>query len=178
MKHNQTPRLLIVGASETGKSLLSKSIARELEKRGYAVTVYDPVLSEWTNEATVTANAEEFFLDLADKYDDGQKQAVFIDEADTLLNIGMRENHWIMTRGRHYLLSPHVITQRPALVAPTVRGMCNELYCFRTSKADAKLLSEDFSHEGLLAAPDLMQGEFLHCYWKDKIKTLDKSRIF
>lgn len=174
----ETPRILIVGASETGKSLLAKSIARDLESKGLRVTVFDPVLSVWSEKAEVTEAESEFFVLLSDAHAAGYKQAVFVDEADTLLSIAHKQNHWLLTRGRHYGLMVHVITQRPALVAPTVRGMCNQLFLFRSSKDDAKLLAQDFAHDGLLTAPELKQGEFLRCYWKDKTKTVDKGRIF
>jgi len=178
MKETQTPRILIVGASETGKSLLAKSIARDMEKRNIAVTVYDPLVSEWSPESFVSDDEVKFFVEIDKTYKEGLKQAVFVDEADTLLSIAHKHNHWLLTRGRHYAIMPHVITQRPALVAPTVRGMCNQLFVFRTSKEDAKLLASDFAHDGILEAPTLNQGEFLHCYWKDRQKVVDKGRIF
>lgn len=177
-KFSPTPRLLIVGASETGKTTLAKMIARELEKRTFAVTVYDPLISEWSPDALVSGDEEEFFSDLDAQYQAGKRQAVFIDEADTILSVAHRRNFWVLTRGRHFLLSPHVITQRPALVAPTIRGQCNQAYVFQVSTADAKLLADDFACEGLRDAPNLQQGEYLHVHWKNKIKTLDRGRIF
>ena len=178
MSNTMTPRVFIVGASETGKSLLAKSVAREMDARGEIVTVYDPVLSDWSENAFVTDNPDLFFEELAKVHSGGNPQLVFIDEADTLLSISEKQNHWMLTRGRHYGFTTYVITQRPALVAPTIRAMCNELFCFQISKDDAKLLAGDFAHEGILQAPELRQGEFLHCYWRDKNKVVDKGRIF
>ena len=175
---SMTPRILIVGSSETGKSLLAKSIAREMESRGIIVTVYDPVMSEWSEHAFVTHDEAAFLEELKSNYESGEPQAVFIDEADTLLSISHKHNHWILTRGRHFGLHPYVITQRPALVAPTVRSQCNELYCYRVSKDDAILLADDFAHEGIKDATELNQGEYIHCYWRDKKKVVDKGKIF
>lgn len=173
-----TPRILIVGCSESGKSTLAKAMARNLEKRGVTVTVYDPINSEWSPEAFVTYDQKEFFEEVKQSHASGEKQVAFMDEADTLLSVADKQNHWILTRGRHYAIMPVPITQRPALVAPTVRGQCNELYCFAVSKPDAKLLAEDFAHDGLLAAPSLNQGEYLHCHWVNKQKVVDKGKIF
>ena len=200
MKPTFTPRVLIVGSGESGKSLLAKSIANDMEKRGMAVTVYDPINTEWSPNAFVTFNEEEFFEEIEKSYQEGRKQAVFVDEADTLLSIGQKENFWLLTRGRHFGLSTYVITQRPALVAPSARNQCNELFCFRVSESDATLLNDDFvpgnkpvvpvatkpgekpivqvAGYNLLDAPNLLQGEYLRCYWKDKHKALDKGRIF
>lgn len=178
MKAVLTPRILIVGTGESGKSLLAKSMAAHYEKSGLAVTVFDPIMTEWSADAFVTFDEPEFFEEIQKSYNEELTQAVFVDEADTLFSIGQKENFWLLTRGRHFKLYMHVITQRPALVAPTIRSQCNELYVFRVSKADAKLLAEDFAHEGVLEATELQQGEYLHVYWKDKKKALDKGKIF
>lgn len=173
-----TPRILIVGTGESGKSLLAKTMAKHFESGGYRVTVYDPIETEWSENAFVTSDINEFFEHVQDVGASGELQAVFVDEADTILSISDKANHWLLTRGRHMNITSIVITQRPKLVAPTVRTQCNELYCFKVARDDAKCVSEDFAHEDLMQAPDLIQGEYLRCYWKDKNKTVDKGRIF
>jgi DNA helicase HerA-like ATPase len=174
-----TPRILIVGGSETGKSLLAKKVALELIKTDLYITVYDPVLADdWPEDAFVSDDEVAFWEEVNAVHEGGHNQAVFVDEADTILSISHKHNHWLLTRGRHYGIEPFVITQRPVLVAPTIRALCNELYCFRVSAADAKLLSDDFAHPDILAATELGQGEFLRCFWKDKRKIVDKGRIF
>jgi DNA helicase HerA-like ATPase len=173
-----TPRIFIVGTSESGKSLLAKSVAVEAEKHGEIITVYDPVLSEWSENAFVTCDPTEFFEEIEKVYKSGKRQKVFIDEADTLMAIGDKQNHWLLTRGRHYGLEPFLITQRPALVAPTVRTQCNQAFVFQLSKDDARLMSDDFAHDDLLQAPSLLQGEFLHVRWQDKKRVVDKGRVF
>jgi hypothetical protein len=177
-KTDVVPRVFIVGTGESGKTLLAKSIAADLDRKGYFVTVYDPMLSDWGEAAFVTDDIMLFMEEMIRIHDAHEKQAIFIDEADGALSIGDKQNHWLLTRGRHYVNAIYVITQRPALVSPTIRTQCNELYCFKVARDDARKLSEDFAHDGITAAPELVQGEYLHCYWHEKKKALDKGKVF
>jgi hypothetical protein len=174
-----TPRIFIVGTGESGKTLMAKSIATDMSKRGMSAIVFDPIDDEgWPEDCFQTSSEAELFDEIADTNDEGKNRVLFIDEASELLSIGQKENHWLATRGRHYFSLIVFITQRPALVAPTVRNLCNECFVFAVSPADAKLLADDYNHQDLLNAPALVQGEYLHVVWKDKKRICEKGKIF
>jgi hypothetical protein len=174
-----TPRILIVGTGESGKTLMAKATACEMEKRGLYVLVFDPIDDEgWPEHCFQTSSLAALFEEIEASAGEGKERVLFIDEASEAMSIGQKENHWLATRGRHYFSLIVFITQRPALIAPTVRNLCNEIYCFTVSPADAKLLADDFNHDGLLEASTLGQGEFLHVYWKDKKRVCEKGRVF
>ncbi len=167
---------MIVGATETGKTTLAKITAAQGLAAGLAAIVYDPMLSDWGDGACVADNWPDFLKLLEENGRSGA--LVFVDEADTCLSISDRPNWWLLTRGRHYGFRVHLITQRPQLVAPTVRGMCATLFCFRVSSSDAAMLSNDFTDERLKSASGLAQGEFLHSRWLNGARELSKYNVF
>jgi DNA helicase HerA-like ATPase len=174
-----TPRIFIVGTGESGKTLMAKSIAADMSRRGLIVIIFDPIDDEgWPDDSFQTASEAELFEEIAATDSDGKSRVLFVDEASELMSIGQKENHWLATRGRHYFSTIVFITQRPALVAPTVRNLCNELFCFAVSPADAKLLADDFNSEALVGASALQQGQFLHVYWKDKKRVCEPGKMF
>lgn len=95
-----------------------------------------------------------------------------------MLTMAHRDNWWLFTRGRHFGIEACAITQRPTLIAPTVRGMCNDVFVFKVSKSDAQMLANDYAAQGLENASELDQGEFLRSSWKNKKKSVDKLKIF
>lgn len=178
-KPHQTPRQLIVGMGESGKTLLAKRFAAGYEKAGYSGLIYDPIEDGgWPESFFATSDEELFFEEIAATSDEGKRRVLFVDEAHELLSIGQKENHWLATKGRHHFSAIAFITQRPTLISPTIRTQCNTLFCFNVSADDAKMLANDFAHEGILEAPKLLQGQFLICQWRDGKKTVDTGRIF
>lgn len=166
--------LLIVGTTESGKSTLAKKYAQVALNKGKAVIVYDPLGYDWGDGALVFSDAGDFFRGLS-TLNDGA--LVIMDEGDTLQGMNNRQNWWLMLRGRHYGFKCILITQRPALVSPTVRGMCTTCAVFLTSKKDAKLLGEDYA-VNLDLAPELKQGQYLDVSWKDGKRVVDKRKVF
>lgn len=172
------PHRLVVGSTMTGKTTVARTLAAEAVRRGVAVTVYDPLNSDWHTDNVYTCE-EEFFSAASSLANSGAKQLAIIDEADTVLNAGNRQRLWIATRGRHYGIELVLITQRPTLIVPTARNMCGELYAFRVSSSDAALLAQDFADDRIKdRAPALSQGQFLRSYWKNGKKELDIFRAF
>ncbi len=168
---------LITGCTLSGKSTLAKLMVSDAKKRGIASVIYDPTLSEWDSEH-ITDGEHEFFYMLNDAHKKGFPVFVVIDEADTILSMSHRHNWWLFMRGRHFGFEVCAITQRPKLVAPTIRGNAGEFYVFAVAKSDAQELADDINADGLIIAPTLRQGEFLRAYWKDGKKVVDRHRIF
>ncbi len=73
---------------------------------------------------------------------------VFIDESDELFAHQRKENFWILTRGRHFLLSVNLMTQRPTMISPTVRRQCTRLYMFRLARKDTNDIAADYGFSG------------------------------
>lgn len=169
---------LIVGQTLSGKSTLARAMVKDAINRGIQPCIYDPTMSnEWGTEF-VTCESHIFFDWLRNFHASGFPVVAVIDEAETLLSQSDRQNWWLFTRGRHFAFECIAITQRPTLVAPTVRGNCAELYCFYINKKDAVDLSNDFGAPDVEKAPELKQGEFYRAMWIDKIKKVDKLKVF
>lgn len=154
---------LFVGVTLSGKTTLARYISRELRAQGHTVIVYDPVGSstaggDWGAGAHVFSEEQQFLTMMEDPRT--MHAHVFVDEADIVFNHGRPENRWLLTRGRHFGFSMNILSQRPSLLDPTVRGQCTRLYMFRLAKADRKLLGEEKGFDDF-GAYDLDAGEFI-----------------
>lgn len=143
---------LITGVTESGKTTLAREIARQISAAKQRVIVYDPMGTataggNWPNDAIIF-NDDFDFLDYVAK-PDVCKAHVFIDEADEIFNLQSRENFWILKAGKHFGFCCYVITQRPKMVAPTIRGQCGICYMFRLAADDQREIGRDFGHSGL-----------------------------
>lgn len=168
---------LVVGQTLSGKSTLVKAMASEAVKRGLVLVVYDPTLSpDWETEL-VTDDEETFYDMLKAIHAEGAQAMVVVDEADTILGMSHRHNWWLFQRGRHFGFECVAITQRPQLVAPSIRCNAPELFIFQSGKNDAAFLGEDYGVD-LSSAPELVQGSFLWAHWREGKKVVDKRKIF
>lgn len=169
---------LIVGGTETGKSTLARAMEADAVKRGIVPVIYDPTLNPaWISEL-VTCDEFDFFDMLREQHEKKKSILAIVDEADTIMSMSHRHNWWLFMRGRHFGIEAIAITQRPTNIAPSVRGNTSELFAFRIPKSDAQELANDFAAEGIAKAAELVQGEFLRAYWKDRKKVVDRLRIF
>lgn len=170
---------LIVGATESGKSTLARAMVEDAAKRGVLVIVYDPTLNPAWGTEFVTDDEGQFFDWLYAAHESGEKSILaVVDEADTIMGMSHRHNWWLFQRGRHFGIEAIGITQRPKLVAPSVRGNVSEIYAFCVSAEDADDVAIGFAAPGLKGAPTLAQGEFLRARWVARKKVVDKLRIF
>lgn len=134
-----------------------------MRARQQTVIVFDPVGTStagggWGDGAFVFDDEEEFLELMHDER--VQRAHVFVDEADIIFNHARKENFWMVTRGRHFGLSVNLLTQRPMLVHPTVRGQCPRLYMFRLGKSDRSELGQERAFDDF-GAIDLDAGEFV-----------------
>jgi hypothetical protein len=168
---------VIYGQTLSGKSVLARKIATAHKNGGFEVIAYDPTMSdEWPG--LCTDNFDAFLRYLNDASARGAKISAFVDEADTALSMANRDKFWLFTRGRHYRITATAITQRPMLIAPTVRNNAAEHYVFQLGRGDASVMANDLSCDAIKMAPTLCAGEFVHVRWVDKVRTGTKRRVF
>lgn len=163
--------ILIVGATETGKSRLAKKLCEtRVKSRKYGNTahiVLDALGAYWGDGVEVVQSFEELHAAIIEYHADKIPLCVYVDEADIFLSMRNPENHWLLLRGRHFGVSVVVITQRPAMVAPSVRGMCATLHSFSVSEADAKMLANDYACPALAKVlVGQKQGHWHHVRWE------------
>lgn len=150
---------LICGVSQTGKSTAMRRLSRESRRR---LIVYDPTgmykndprknrIDGWRADlAGVVETINPFvesprntdifrtemdFMDAAEKATDAD---LFIDEAQDVFAQRLMHNHWLMTQGRHRGLQLYVASQRPTLIAPSVRTQVAVIICYRLARDDLR----------------------------------------
>jgi len=172
-------RVLITGASESGKSHLAQKMAADFQKAKWPVIIYTSTIDdEWAgcerhdDLDTFRARMRQLMAH-AEKQGRPLRVAVFIDEADEVFSLGQKENYWLLKKGRHYFDFLAVLCQRPKMVAPTVRGQCAELIAFSLKDEDAAELSRDFVAD-LRDLPAFRQGEYYRVFWRDREKVAEK----
>ena len=150
--------VLILGITDTGKTTLAFRLSAAYSNSGHNVIVLDPdCRSNWT-ASKVTANPEEF-LQIAKI---NTSCALFIDEGGLTMGRYCGPMEWLATNSRKFGHKAHFITQRASQLAPLVRAQCSELYLFKQSTADSKILSAEFVCEELKYACLLKKGQYLY----------------
>lgn len=156
------PHVLICGVTQTGKTTLGRKFARELSrpKNAPVLLVFDPVATEtlggdWPENALIFSEREifmEYVHAIRERRvtsGDANGYAIFIDEADLIFSHAQPENAWLLTKGRHMGMRIFLMTQRPKMVSPSVRGQCGVVYAFRLSRTDLKMLGDDTAHNDI-----------------------------
>ena len=143
---------LYVGVTQSGKTTLARLMSRMLCAKKHRVAVYDPLGTAtagggWGDGVLIFTNEHDFltwiYSDAAVNYH------VFIDEAHNILGHNNPENFWMLTEGRHFFLTLHLMTQRPKKLHPDVRHNCGRCYMFRLSKSDRAEIGGDYGFDGL-----------------------------
>ena len=150
-------RILIVGVSESGKTTLCN---RLISKIAVPVFIHDPIGADWTRASGRFETSDELKQLIAPL--EKQPCVVVVDEAGEFFHVGLKHNHWIFTRGRHYAILPIAIGQRLKMMAPNVRDQASDLYVFETGVEDCKTLAAGYNCDDLLSAHELSQGEYFH----------------
>lgn len=148
---------LIVGQTESGKTIASKMIGCAAIKDGYDCLVLDPVQDpEWYEilEAEPDKIGKYGFVTsdpwVFDKMLWTSKRCFcFVDESGE--NAGHYDKQFFpwATRSRHWGHSVFFIAQRFQMIAPTIRNQARYLVMFNQSSTDALLLSQEFNKEEL-----------------------------
>jgi hypothetical protein len=162
----------------SGKSTLGRLLMQPYLNAKLPVAVYSPVEppTKWDERAAVFDNFFGFLNHVRTKMPEGG--LLVIDEADTVLAQGDRENWWVGTRSRHFGFRVIILTQRPTLVAPTVRGQCGDCFLFNIGAKDSRAMADDYNAPGLLDGPKMKKGHFLHAHWSGENNVVDRGRVF
>jgi DNA helicase HerA-like ATPase len=153
---------LYAGVTQSGKTTLARSIARQLRRKKQRVIVYDPMLTataggDWGTPEVYETPDE--FLTVAHS-DDAVNCHLFIDEAHHIFAHTERDNMWLLTQGRHYGMTLHLITQRPNKIHPDARSNCGVCYMFRLAQDDARAIGNDYGFSDVHKI-NLDKGDFL-----------------
>jgi Zonular occludens toxin (Zot) len=154
---------IYTGVTQSGKTTLARSVSREIAKAKNLVIVYDPLGTgtlggDWGDGAIVHENLEDF-LDHA--YGSNTVNAhLFMDEAHHIFAHDDKTHMWLLTQGRHYGLTSHLITQRPKKIHPDARTNCGKCFCFRLAQDDLKSIGADYGFSDL-HKETLDKGDFL-----------------
>lgn len=146
---------LIVGITESGKTTLAKLLCDNARKSGIGTLVLDPMHDTWNAE--FQTDDEREFLEV---FWQSRNCDVYIDEAGDM--IGQYDKTMIQTatKGRHWGHNVHFLTQRGAMISPTVREMCRTLILFVSSRAACKVLAEEYNEPRILEASGFEVGEY------------------
>lgn len=151
------PHTLILGITESGKTTLAVKLAQNYKKRGINVLVLEPFKSQKWNADFITDNANEFL----DVVFTNKSCAIFIDESGDMIGRYNEAMNKLATVSRHYGHNSHFICQRATMINPTIRSQCSNIFLFKQSLDDAKILSKEYVCDDLLNSHKLRQGQYL-----------------
>lgn len=162
---------LILGQTESGKTTLAKRLSHYLKQERQEVIVLDPLNDpEWAADFRC-ADPKQFL----DVFWSSRQCHVFIDEAGDMVGRFDETMQQTATSGRHWGHSCYYISQRGAMVSPTVRAQCRHVFLFASSFKDCKVLSEEYNCPELLQAVDFPAGRYLH---KERFKPVEIGELW
>jgi DNA helicase HerA-like ATPase len=145
----------------SGKTTLMANLIQEYRKprsgQSIKVIVYDPMHDPRLKADFNTASIEKFLA----VCQDSQSCMCVVDESGEVIGRYDSEYFWLATRSRHYGHKMHFIAQRANQISKTVRDQCSQIFIFRQSKDDSKLLAAEFGDDLILDAANLQQGEYI-----------------
>ena len=129
---------------------------------GVPVLILDPSCQNWHGADYVTANTDEFVQFVFAN----QRCLLIIDEAGEAIGHARssdeRQRITLATRTRHAGHSAIFISQFASTITPAIRRQCENLWTFRQSLDDVKMLSREFCNPKIMRAAELQKGECLH----------------
>ena len=149
--------VLILGITETGKTTLAFTLARKYKARGTAIFVLDPDMRKDWNADYLTDDPEKF-LQVCKL---NQSAALFIDESGQTIGRYAGPMQWVATNSRKWGHKAHFISQRATQLDVLMRTQCSNLFLFKQSVNDSKILAAEFVCPELMQACNLKKGEFL-----------------
>jgi energy-coupling factor transporter ATP-binding protein EcfA2 len=153
---------LILGRTGSGKSVLAKTLAKEMRAKKNRILVLDPYVSDdW--DCDYITNDPMKFLNVAKK---NKFCKLFIDES--YRTVGrfnamdlQREMAYVTIESRHDHHQAFIIAQSPVQVDTTTRDGCERYYLFRMGPRFLKEISEKTGEPSVMVASQLGQFEFL-----------------
>lgn len=162
---------LFVGATGCGKTTLAKRMASRFSASGTPILLLAPFNDpEWG--ADFFTDDPQVFLDVVFNH---RRCLIAIDEAGEFAGQYDKTMQTIATRGRHYGHLAFFIAQRAKMVNVNIRTNCVNLYLFRSSSSDCRMLADDFAVDDLTPAAKLPKGV---CLAVDEEKTPYKIKVF
>ena len=146
---------LITGTTESGKTTIAKKFASIHRVQGFKVLVLTTILDTW--DADYVTDDQEEFLKIFWR---SEHIVAIMDEGGETVGRYQKAMIATATQGRHWGHTCYYLVQNPTSISPDIRNCCSQVFCFAISPNPAKLLAEDFNQPGLLAAPNLPQGEY------------------
>lgn len=161
-------RVIIVGISGCGKTLIAMRIAEHFFRCGRPVVVFDPFIKPGKWKADFVTDSIEVLYNIS-QHPDNKEMVFVIDEAGEFFARDRKYNR-IATLTRQKGHDVYFVAQRALQLQPAVRSNCSEMYVFRQSLPDAKTLAEETACDKLLECKDLQKFEYLRYYDFDKIE--------
>lgn len=155
---------LILGITDTGKTTLAFKLAKIYKGRGTPVIVLDPdIRKEW--QADYITDDPDAYLAVCKV---NQGAALFIDESGQTVGRYSGAMSWLATNSRKWGHKAHFISQRATQLDILMRTQCSNLFLFKQSVNDSKILAAEFVCPGLMGACYLKKGEYLAKLGVDK----------
>lgn len=163
----------VYGATQTGKTTKMRRLSFTSRQR---LIIYDPTaagpidesgwrpcLGGWLSDKKTHATTNAITaMDLCGGYTNCD---VFIDEAADCLSQKHGDNWWLLTKGRHLGHQVFFASQRPLMVAPSVRAQASSIYIYRLARDDLRQVLSD-AGISIKGVPEKYfprnAGEYLH----------------
>ncbi len=126
--------------------------------RSQHIIVFDPMKHGGWSADYETSNFDDF----CDMVRGSRECILFIDEAGQVCRNRDTDSYWLATESRHYGHSAFFISQRPSMIALTIRTQCRFLYCFNVNQKETENLMLEWNCKGLAEAENLKKGEYLY----------------
>lgn len=148
---------LILGITESGKTTLAKKLAGVYKAKNTPVLVLEPFKSSSWGADLITDDPAHFLKVVFSN----KSCAVFIDESGDMIGRYNKVMDKLATIARHYGHNSHFITQRAAQISTTIRDQCMNVFAFKQSYDDGKILASRYVDDLFLQVPNLRQGEYI-----------------
>lgn len=149
--------VLILGITETGKTTLAFKLAAKYKAKGTPVIVLDPDMRKEWNADYITDDPEKFLAVCKAN----ESAALFIDESGQTIGRYAGPMQWVATNSRKWGHKAHFISQRATQLDVLMRTQCSNIFLFKQSVKDSKILADEFVCPKLVHSCNLKKGEYL-----------------
>jgi len=163
----------IIGLTTSGKTYLARKLAGQLMQSDFKtinhkVMVLRKKREEWAGDecSWQTFNPDEFINEYRKQAkincDNGTNTVAFLELSDASVEKYDTRFHRLFCQGRHDGFRLFYLSQRGAIVHPTIRENCVSLYLFTCGGKAAKIWAEEFCDNDLIKAAELPPHYFMH----------------